>query len=205
MARRTSAYPQLLTIKEKHSDSTYLVNSIEEVHRVATAIVRERAKLGYYYETDVEKLKLDRERAVDKLIEKAGFATDTAPRTAEALSELTGTEVERAAKLLGVEPAALEAYPEKIRAQVIAATALYEKSLPRVLASHSQEIQDAENILRLVGTEKAEELTIDHRGRSHNLALWILEGRRDYEYEGFDFEYPETVPTAEDLEASRSK
>lgn len=201
------SYPRLLTIKEKHYERKYLINSPEEFHRVAVSIIRERAALGYYYDTDVDGLIAKREDAVDKLIEASGLSKEIAPRTLEGIREvmvLKGEE-ERAAKLLGVEVSALAAYPAPLKAQALKGAQSYIDKLPRVLTNFKQEIEDAENILKLVSADRAEELEIEHRNRRHNLATWILEARGDYEYEGFDFEDFEQVPTAEDLEATRKK
>lgn len=201
------SYPRLLIIKEKHYERKYLINSPEELHRVAVSIIRERAALGYYYDTDVEGLIAKREEAVDRLIEKIGLSKDTAPRTPEAIRELmaiSGDE-NRTAKLFGIEVSALEAYPAPLKEKAIESARSYIRSLPRVLTDYSQSIEDAEHIRKIVETEKAEELEIERRNRRSNLALWILEARGDYEYEGFDFEDFEQVPTAEDLEATRKK
>lgn len=204
---RPNDYPKLMILKEKHSESYYLLNSPEDFHRVATSIVRERAALGYYYNTDVDKLIEEREREIDKLIEASGLSKEIAPRTPEGIRKVMvlKSEEERAAKLLGVEVSALAAYPAPLKAQALKGAQSYIDRLPRVLTNFKQEIEDAENILKLVSTEKAEELEIEHRNRRHNLAAWILEGHRDYEYEGYDFEDFEQVPTAEDLEATRKK
>ncbi len=198
MAR--NKYPQLLVIREKHYTRNYLISSPEELHRVAVSIIRERAALGYYYDTDVEGLIAQREEAVDQLIKKAGLPKDSAPRTPEEVREAGG-----AAKLFGIEVSVFEAYPALLKEKAIESARSYIRSLPRVLANYKQEIDVAENILKIVTTERAEELEIEHRNHRSNLALWILEARSDYEYEGFDFVDFEPVPSADELEASRKK
>lgn len=205
MAR--NKYPQLLVIREKHSSRNYLISSPEELHRVAVSIIRERAALGYYYATDVEGLIAQREKAIDNLIEKSGVSKDAAPRTPEAVRELMAIQGDepRTAKLFGIEVSALEAYPAPLKEKAIESARSYIRSLPRVLTDYKQDIDDAENILKIVNTEKAEELEIEHRNRRSNLALWILEARGDYEYEGFEFEDFEPVPSTDELEASRKK
>lgn len=205
---RADEYPNLFILKEKHSESNYLINSPEDLHRVATSIVRSRAATGYYYDTDVEKLIASREEAIDGLIERSGLSKDLAPRTPEGIREimaLKGTDEDRAARLLGVDPAALAAYPAPLKATAIEGAQKYVSNLPRILTNFQRDIEDAENILKIVSTEKAEELDIEHRNRRVNLALWILESRSDYEYEGYEFESFQAIPTAEDLEASRKK
>lgn len=204
---RANEYPQLLVLKEKHSESYYLLNSPEDLHRVATSIIRDRAALGYY-NTDVDRLVAERETAIDKLIESSGLSKDIAPRTPEgirAVMALKGTDEDRAAKLLGVDPAAFAAYPVSLKSKALDGAYKYIQSLPRLLTNFKQEIEDAESILKIMNTERAEELDIEQRNRRSNLALWILEGRRDYQYEGYDFEYFQPIPTAEALEASRNK
>lgn len=202
MAREQS-YPMLMIFKEKHDDLTYLVQSAEETHRLAVAKIRERAEIGYY-ELDTEQLKVERDKAIDKLIVSCGFSIDHAPRTANELAAVEGTAEERAARFLGVESWAFLAYPEQIKENVLLGLSKFETSLPRRVSSYAAEIQDAENIQLILMSEKAEELTFDHRGRILNLALWILDSRRDAQYEGYELIDPLAAPTSEELEKSRT-
>lgn len=207
MAPRT--FPQILVFKEKHEDETYLISSQEEFHRIAVATIRERADIGYFGDVDTASIEADRDRAVKQLIKTSGIPAETAPLTVEALNGLIGsdseTDEERASKLFGVELSVFQAFPQTIREQSIQSAAKYIKELPRMISNYAALLDEARAIELIVKSERAEELTTEYRGRSYNLAAWILDSRNDYEYEGYELETPQTAPTAEELEAKRAK
>jgi len=200
------SYPQILIFEEKHGDDTYLVNSREEFHRIAVAKIRARASYGEFGEVDPAKIEKERDRAVKQLIEASGIPAETAPTTVEGLKALgEGTEEELAAKLFGIELSVFQAFPKTIREQSLQGAAKYIKGLPRTISNYEDELNEARAIDLIVKSERAEELVLEERGRSYNLAAWILESRQDYQYEGYDLEAPQVAPTAEELEAKRTK
>lgn len=199
---RNQSYPQLMIFREKHGDSIFSVDSAEAAQRVAVAVIRERAGYGYY-PVDVAELERELSKGVKSLIEECGFPKETAPRTVEALKAIQGSPEERVAKIFGVDPDDFRGYPASIRESALANLDKFESLLPRRIAPHADEINDAKNIQLILSSERAEELTTSYRGREHNLALWILDGRRDYEYEDYEFMQPRSAPTPEELEESR--
>ena len=201
-----TTYPQILVFDEKHGDDTYLVNSPEEFHRIAVAKIREREENGWFGEVEAADIEANRDRAVKRLIESCGIPAETAPLTVEALNDLGGeTDEERAAKLFGVELSVFRAFPETIREQSIQGAAKYIKGLPRMISDYADRLNEVRAIELILKSERAEELTTSYRGRAYNLAAWILDSRRDYEYEGYELDSPRVAPSAEKLEASRTK
>ena len=199
-------YPQILVFDEKHGDDTYIVNSPEEFHRIAVAKIRARANYGEFGEIDPAKIEKERDRAVKRLIESSGVPVESAPTTLEGLKALgEGTDEELAAKLFAVELSVFQAFPKVIKEQSLQGAAKYIKTLPRTLSDYENELNEARSIDLIVKSERAEELTTSYRGRSYNLAVWILESRQDYQYEGYDLDVPRVAPTAEELEAERTK
>lgn len=203
MARSPRNFPVLMTFKEKHDDDAYIVNSEEEIHRLAVYKIRERFSGGWF--VGVAAFESELQSSIGRLIERSELSADTAPRTIVELKALTGTEEERAAKLFGMEPSDLSKLPASMAKSVVEKSNSFQKSLVATIGNYDRDLDEARDIETIVVSKRAEELTKEYRGRSYNLALWVLDSRQDYEYEGFEIDSPRAIPSAEALEAGRSK
>lgn len=203
MRVRNTAYPALMIFKEKHDDEIYIVNSTEDTHRLAVSKIRERYSYGYYAKSSEYEAELKRE--INRLIERDEIPKETAPRSVEALESLPVGEDERTAALFSMDVATLKALPSSVSKGIFEKSKRFQKSLPAVISNYARDIEDAQDIERIVHTERAEELIKSIRGREINLALWILDSREDHEYEGYSIEHAQSVPTAQELEATRLK
>lgn len=203
---RTISSPTLLVFEEKHGEDTYLIESLEEFYRIAVAKIRERHEYGYFGIDTPAQIERERDQRIERVIEAAGVAKEYAPRTEDAVRELKElTEEARAAKLFGVTPEVFSAFPQPIREQSLENISKLLSGVSRAFTNSQEELESARNIELIVETERAEELNITYREVSINLAEWILDGRRDGQYEGYELTTPRRAPSAEELEANRKK
>ncbi len=197
-------YPQLMVFDEKHDKEIYIVQSKEDEIRIAVMKLRERASMGYY-ETDPSQFEAAMEKGITELIDRCELDPKSAPRTVEALNALQsqGSKVDQVASAMGIPTEVFENFPAPMRERALRNYESFIAKLPRRISGYLQEIEDARDFELLLKSEGAEKLTKTHRGREHSLALWLLDSRRDGEYEGYDLESPMAVPSEADLEAAR--
>jgi len=199
---RQAAYPAIFKFEEKYGDEIYIVQSEEEVNRVAVAKIRERYADGWY--PRVEDYEADLDRALDRLIKEFELNPETAPRSLEALHALKGSSDEASvAALFGMDVNTLKALPSSMSESLVDRAKLFVKKLTSTIKEYSSEIEDARDIELIVHSEKADELLKEHRGRTTNLARWILNARKDHEYENYEIDSPQLAPTAEQIESGR--
>jgi len=199
---RQAAYPAILKFEEKYGDEIYIVQSEDEVNRVAVAKIRERYANGWY--PKVSDYEEDLNRALDQLISQFELDPEKTPRSLEALSKLKGAnEEESVAALFGMDVATLKALPASMSEKLIDKAKLFVKKFNSTIREYSSEIEDARDIELIVHSEKAHELTKEYRGRTTNLARWILSSRQDHEYENYEIDQPQLPPTVEQIEAGR--
>lgn len=206
---RPNEFPQILIFKEKRYEDTYLVNSREELNRIAVSKVRERAEIGYYEHTDPEKILNDREKAIDYLIEASGLLKEHCPRTVEELNELQNElhSPQRAARFLGVTDEVFRSYPAPVIKKIMELQLNFELQLPKLFQRSADDLLEAQKVNLVVHSEEAETLTLKALGiKSYaNLAYSLIQDRAYQQYEGYEIVYPEAIPTAEQLEESRVK
>jgi len=201
MRPRRETYPALMTFKEKHDNEVYIVNSSEEIHRLAVAKIRERFQYGYY--AKAAEYEHDLNRSIDQLIAQSDIPAETAPRTVAELEALTGNDTECAAALFNMDVVTFNALPASMGKSLLEKANSFRTRLHRVIGNAADDIQSAQEIELIVHSEQAEKLTKAFRGREYNLALWILDARQDYEYEEYDIDQPRVAPTEEELAATR--
>lgn len=197
-------YPQLMIFDEKHDREIYIVQSKDDEIRIAVMKLRERASMGYY-DTDPSEFEAAMEKGITELIDKCELDPKSAPRTVEALKALQeqGTKSDQVASTMGITAEVFEGFPSPMRERALKNYEIFVAKLPRRISGYLQEIEDAKDFELLLRSEGAEKLTKTHRGREHSLALWLLDSRRDGEYEGYDVESPRTIPSEADLESAR--
>lgn len=199
---RQTAYPAIFKFEEKYGDEIYLVHSEEEVNRVAVAKIRERYAEGWYPRVKDYEEELD--RALTRLIKEFELNPEKAPRSLEALQALKGSnDEESVAALFGMDVATLKALPSSMGESLVEKAKLFVKKFTSTIRNYSTEIEDARDIELIVHSEKADELLKEYRGRTNNLARWILNARKDHEYENYELDSPQLAPTPEQIEAGR--
>lgn len=160
---------EIMIFKEKHAERYFVVNSKEDQHKVALKILRERYNEGYWYPT-VEYIEKDRESAVERLNKKYD----------QNIITLTEDEV--------------EGLPESLQVAARQEREKYNKSLFNVDKYINSEILWVKDLERLVKADPEDAIKMtftNSRGRSMNLAMYLLDSRSGAEYEEYTVESSE--------------
>jgi len=199
---RQASYPAIFKFEEKYGDEIYIVQSEDEVNRVAVAKIRERYAEGWYIKASDYEDELN--RALDRLIKEHDLDFEKAPRTLEALHELKGDDDQASvAALFGMDVDILKALPAPMREKLVEKAKSFVKKFSSTIRNYSAEIEDARDIELIAHSERAQDLQKEYRGRTTNLARWILNSRKDHEYENYEIDQPQLAPTEEQIEAGR--
>lgn len=173
--------PKILVIKEKHGESTYLIESVDDFARVAASVVLSRAKTGYYYPT-VDSITRDKEVSLRNLNVRFSDAD-------RIFVDMADNEVESL-------PANLVKFAEDVRKK-------YREAVQQVEDSYANDLKFAELVVKLQEAEFPHKAGVRVGGQAYRLASYLLDCRAEHEYEGYEFERLSALPTDDEIQELR--
>lgn len=173
--------PKILVIKEKHGESTYLIESVDDFARVAASVVLDRAKTGYYYPT-VDHVRRDKEVSLRNLNARFSDAE-------RVFVDMTDSDVEAL-------PASLAEIAGDVRKK-------YREAVQQVEDSYAKDAKFAELVVKLKEAEFPHQAVVRVGGQAYRLASYLLDCRAEHEYEGYEFERLSAIPTDDEIQELR--
>lgn len=173
--------PKILVIKEKHGESTYLIESVDDFARVAASVVLDRAKTGYYYPT-VDHVRRDKEVSLRNLNARFSDAE-------RIFVDMTDSDVEAL-------PASLAEIAGDVRKK-------YREAVQQVEDSYAKDAKFAELVVKLQEAEFPHQAVVRVGGQAYRLASYLLDCRAEHEYEGYEFERLSAIPTDDEIQELR--